>query len=76
LKKHIQTHNKTGIIVIHDANLAYRYCSHALMLFGQGKWASGTKESMINANSLEQLYGQPIETLSNENQTIFVPRLS
>lgn len=76
LQDHIQTNNKTGIIVIHDANLAYRYCSHVLMLFGQGKWASGTKKSMITADNLEQLYGQPIETLSNENQTIFVPRLS
>lgn len=76
LTHQIHTQNKTGIIVIHDANLAYRYCSHVLMLFGEGKWAAGVKNDMINVNNLEQLYGCTIEVLSNKNQTIFVPGLT
>jgi len=75
LKHHIQKQHKTGIIVIHDANLAYRYCDKVLMLFGEGKWQSGSTKEMINTHNLERLYGCPIDVLSNENQTVFTPSL-
>lgn len=72
LKQHILENNKSGIMVIHDANLANRYCDNVLMLFGQGKWASGSVKEMINTDNLERLYNCPIQELSNENQTVFI----
>ncbi|HFE36881.1 MAG TPA: ABC transporter ATP-binding protein [Gammaproteobacteria bacterium] len=73
LKKHIQQKNKTAIMVIHDANLAYRYCDTALMLFGDGHWAYDSTKKLINPKNLERLYGCPITTLSNQKQTVFIP---
>ena len=59
-------------MVIHDANLANRYCDNVLMLFGKGEWASGSVKNMINKKNLERLYHCSIQTLSNENQTVFL----
>ena len=72
IRQHIKENNKSGIMVIHDANLANRYCDNVLMLFGQGEWASGCVGDMINSKNLERLYNCPIQALSNENQTVFI----
>lgn len=72
LKKHIKDNNKSGLMVIHDANLANRYCDNVLMLYGNGEWASGTAKNMISTGNLERLYNCPIQELSNDNQTVFV----
>ena len=72
IKQHIKDNNKSGIMVIHDANLANRYCDKVLMLFGKGEWASGSVKNMINKKNLERLYHCSIQTLSNENQTVFL----
>ncbi len=73
LKKLINDNNKAGIMVIHDANLANRYCDNVLMLFGDGEWAAGSAASLINTANLERLYGCTIEKLSNEHHTIYIP---
>ena len=72
LKQHIQDNNKAGFMVIHDANLANRYCDNVLMLYGNGEWASGSTKEMINTNNLERLYNCPIQSLSNDSQTVFI----
>jgi len=72
LENHIKENNKSGIMVIHDANLANRYCDNVLMLFGHGEWAAGSVKKMINIENLERLYNCKIECLSSENQTVFV----
>jgi len=72
IREHIQNNDKAGFMVIHDANLANRYCDNVLLLYGKGEWASGSTKKMINISNLERLYNCPIQSLSNDNQSVFI----
>ena len=67
------TANGAAIAALHDVNLAARYCSHVLMLFGQGKWCAGRTTEMLCEASLEQLYGCPVEKLHSQEGPRFYP---
>ena len=63
----------TAFAALHDINLAARYCSHILMLFGNGEWSSGRSETMLNETNLERLYGCPVEKIQGPNGVHFYP---
>ena len=62
-----------GIMVIHDPNMAYRFCDHILMLFDQGEWLSGKTIDVLNSDNLSRLYGCPVQTITDSNQKLFTP---
>jgi len=62
-----------GIAALHDVNLAARYCTHVVMLFGHGQWCAGTTPQMLNESSLERLYGCAVEELSGREGPRFYP---
>ena len=63
----------TAIAALHDINLAACYCSHILMLLGNGGWAAGRREAMLNETSLEKLYGCPVEMIQGKHGARFHP---
>ena len=63
----------TAFAALHDINLAARYCSHILMLFGNGEWSSGRSEAMLNETNLERLYGCPVEKIQGRDSAHFHP---
>ena len=67
------TKKQTGIMVIHDANLAYKYCDNVLLLYGNGKWASGKAHDLITADNLSHVYDCPFQEISNKNTSVFIP---
>lgn len=73
IQQHIHDYNKTAIMVIHDANLANRYCNKVLMLFGNGQWQAGCVSELINAETLSRLYGCNIKTYANNEQIVYLP---
>jgi iron complex transport system ATP-binding protein len=58
---------------LHDVNLAARYCSHILMLFGEGEWKAGSCSEMLESELLERLYGCRVETIQTANGPRFHP---
>jgi len=54
---------RSAMIALHDVNLAARYCSHILLLFGQGDWQAGPVSELLTQENLEKLYQCPVETL-------------
>ena len=60
------------VIVLHDMNLARRYCRRALLLFGDGSWREGASEEVLNAENLSALYGQPLRELKDGDARYFV----
>ncbi len=66
----------TAIAALHDVNLAARYCSHILMLLGNGAWVAGRREAMLNEENLEKLYGCPVEMVQGKNGVHFHPALT
>lgn len=47
---------RTLVMTLHDVNLAARYCTHVLMLFGDGDACGGPVTSMLEPEVLSRLY--------------------
>ena len=64
--------NIANVFVLHDINLATRYCDHALLMFGNGKTKQGSCTEVLTENNLTQLYQHPITEISHHNQRWFI----
>ncbi|SDO66072.1 iron complex transport system ATP-binding protein [Halomonas shengliensis] len=53
------------IIVLHDINMAARYCDRLVALHGGRLLAQGTPEAMMNGATLEAIYGIPMHVMSH-----------
>jgi iron complex transport system ATP-binding protein len=73
IHKRTQGGPNSAFAALHDINLAARYCSHVVMLFGGGNWSAGRTEDMLNESSLEKLYGCPVERLESAGGSRFHP---
>lgn len=60
------------VIVMHDMNLALRYCQRALLLFGDGRWCEGPSAQVLTAESLGELYGHSLRELSDGVSRYFI----
>lgn len=60
------------VIVLHDMNLALRYCRRALLLFGDGRWIEGASEEVLTAKNLSELYGQRLRELPDGDSRYFI----
>ena len=62
------------IMSLHDASLAARYCSHALLLFDDaGEVRAGSIGDVLNAQSLSRLYRHTIREINTDGLRLFVP---
>lgn len=61
------------LMTLHDINLAARFCSHALLLFGHGEVVTGTTEETLTEQNLERLYLHPIQKVAGEWGQAFLP---
>lgn len=51
------------IIVLHDINMAARYCDRLVALHGGRLLAQGTPEEMMNSETLQAIYGIPMHVM-------------
>jgi iron complex transport system ATP-binding protein len=63
--------HKAVMMVLHDVNLAARYCDHALLMY-EDKIERGTTKEMLNEEKLSALYGHPIRKIESET-VLFMP---
>ncbi len=64
----------TVLMVLHDLNLAARYCDHALLLGGDGEILQGPVDAVLDPVTLSRLYGIPIQRIETDQQRLFVTR--
>ncbi|MCP4046893.1 MAG: ABC transporter ATP-binding protein [Gammaproteobacteria bacterium] len=64
---------RSAMIAMHDVNLAARYCSHILMLYGDGDWQAGPVDELLNLENLERLYQCPVESVQTSTGKRFLP---
>jgi iron complex transport system ATP-binding protein len=64
---------KTVLMVLHDVNLAQRYCDHVLLMHGDGEAQAGPRDSILSAENLSRLYGHPMQPVAGPHGTLFVP---
>ena len=72
----IQRDSASVLAALHDVNLAAQYCTHVLMLFGDGEWCAGTREDMLSETSLSRLYDCPVEQTQSSQGPRFYPKSS
>ncbi len=73
IREHTRGGQRSALAALHDINLAARYCSHIVMLFGEGLWCAGHADEMLTETSLQRLYGCPVERLDSANGPRFHP---
>jgi iron complex transport system ATP-binding protein len=64
---------KLALAAMHDVNLAACYCSHILMLFGEGEWSAGEAVEMFSRTELERLYQCPVQMVDTPEGKRFHP---
>jgi iron complex transport system ATP-binding protein len=62
-----------NLLVLHDPNLATRYCSHALLLSGDGSSLAGPVAEILNAETLQQVFRCRITELRQGGHVFYVP---
>ena len=63
--------NKTVVLVLHDVNMAARYCDHALLMYDD-KIELGKTSEILREEKLSALYGHPIRKIESETM-LFMP---
>jgi iron complex transport system ATP-binding protein len=65
---------KTAVMIGHDLTLAHSVSTHALLLKGDGRWLAGTREDVMQAETLSDYLGHPIEVIQHGQRSIFIPK--
>jgi iron complex transport system ATP-binding protein len=65
--------NRTLVMSLHDVNLAIRYCTHALLLFGEGAACAGPIAQMLEPAVLSTLYRHPVIAHETATGQVFLP---
>jgi iron complex transport system ATP-binding protein len=63
----------TLVMSLHDVNLATRFCTHALLLFGDGQCCGGPIATMLSGPVLSRLYRHEIRAHQTSDGTIYLP---
>lgn len=64
---------RTVLAVLHEPNFARRHFDFTLMLFGDGSWIFGASSEVIDADSLERLYGHRLRALQDNGEPWYIP---
>ncbi len=73
LLEHVTDHRQVLVMVLHDINIAARFCDHMLLLFGDGDCRYGTKDEMMTEELLARLYNHPIRHIRDKDIDAFLP---
>ncbi len=65
---------QASIMILHDINLATRFCDHLILLFGEGEVLCGPAEDILTVETLTRLYGHPVIAVEGPNGPVFLPK--
>ena len=64
---------RTVVLSLHDPGLAARHADDVLLLFGDGRWRSGTARELLHGPAISELYGIAVKELAWSGGRTFVP---
>ncbi len=64
LDRNYRAQGRAILMSLHDVNLAARFCTHALLLLGNGAVRQGPVAEILDAQTLESLYGYPMREIT------------
>lgn len=65
--------DRTILMVSHDPNHAWRFATHALLMFGDGQWQAGEIQQVLTPEHLSRLYQYPIKRLFDLHDQWLIP---
>ena len=68
----VRHQGKAALTILHDANLAMRYCDRVLLLFGDGEVEGGPTDTLLTEERMSRLYRHPITRASTKAGPVFV----
>lgn len=71
LARRVREHGKGAVMALHEVNLATCYCTHVLLLFGDGQWSAGPTDQLLTAQSLSRLYRCRMRLVDDGRQKVF-----
>ncbi len=74
LAREAREHGAVVIMVVHDLLFASRYCDRFLLLYGDGRFAHGGAQEVLDAGHLGELYGFPLDVVEAGRDRLFLPR--
>ena len=69
----VRSEGRAAVMVMHDVNLALRYCDRALLL-SAGEAVAGRAVELLTSERLSRLYGVPLQELDTSHGRVFAPR--
>jgi iron complex transport system ATP-binding protein len=73
LDRRVREADKALLMIVHDSNLASRYCDQAILLYGDGETRCGPLAEVVDAQSLSRLYGQPMLCVDGPKGPVYLP---
>ena len=68
----VRRDDKALIMVVHDVNLAVRYCDHALLL-ADGEAVAGSAQELLTAERLSAVYRVSLRQVAGPRGNLFAP---
>ena len=62
------------VMVLHEPQLAWRFCDRALLIHGDGRTETGSIKEMLSVDRLSELYQYPLQVLEDQGRISFIPR--
>lgn len=69
----VDSQQTASVMILHDLNIASRFCNKILMLFGDGKTMQGDCSEMLTGERLNELFDYPIDQMKKDGKVVFVP---
>ena len=69
----LKQQQRATLMIMHDVNLAIRYCDHALLLFNDGNHLAGRCDEIMNSENLSKLYDYPMKCINDNGETVYLP---
>jgi iron complex transport system ATP-binding protein len=60
------------VAALHDVNLAARFADRCLLLFGDGRWEAGTRDSVLTESVLSELFATRMEAVRWRAHDLFI----
>ncbi len=73
LTESVRQQAAASVMVLHDINLAMRYCTHLLLLFGHGEVAQGGVEVLATSENMDRLYDTGMVQLRAQGRVAWLP---
>lgn len=62
-----------AVLVLHDLNLAARFCDRVCLLLGAGETRLGAVEALFTPDTLSRLYAHPIRAVAGPDGPLYYP---